>query len=635
MVELTLAFVWSSNSTKLGMGTSNCPDDGRRSVRTRQKLRKGKIVGTTSEIVYGVTSVPPSRGGPAEILARRHWEIENRVHHVRDMTYDEDRRRNHVGGSARALARNASIVRLRGPAAGSPALRPAPGRSRADHGALLTSDRWPRLSRRRLPPSLRPPPSRRSRAADASSRAVLGNDRAILEFALARMFSGLTAFSCHAVVAGHQSAPPLRRGEKGRTGMLRLDRGARHQPPGQPLVSQRRISELVLRPTLPVETARRAERHANRRRHAEQPPPLPVQRVHVDRLRTDRRRARRSCRQVASWRPAGWRRRGATGRRKSPPEADGARTALGSPDRPCPGKGRAPSRRGSGKVRGSGSGRERGADAAPASPCPTRASRAARRCDGGGARQTLVPGRVRRPPTDRSRFPNSRASAKPVRTSRLHIPRSRGLPGPGEAHRRGDCLRTTHALSPVYAFCPALPANRNGFRAPATSRRLGRARPRRGRALLRQARRTPRPCGMDGTRPMFAGIGKSRVIRASPGEEPPPESGGLSALCPKAGHFFLGGLLSRPPPDGLPLVLEGQPAPCFPPPPCFAMAASFPNRSRRERTLAMKHMPGTRCNPREPTAGPETIPGPTPSGRSPPSSRFRRPPPELGAACAP
>ncbi len=30
------------------------------------------------------------------------------------MTYDEDRRGNHVGSSARALARNASIVRLRG-----------------------------------------------------------------------------------------------------------------------------------------------------------------------------------------------------------------------------------------------------------------------------------------------------------------------------------------------------------------------------------------------------------------------------------------------------------------------------------------------------------------------------------------
>ena len=88
--------------------------------RIREKIRKGKVVGTTSEIVYGVTSIPPSRGGPTEILdiARRHWEIENRVHHVRDMTYDEDRRRNHVGGSARALAsiRNAaiSIVRLRG-----------------------------------------------------------------------------------------------------------------------------------------------------------------------------------------------------------------------------------------------------------------------------------------------------------------------------------------------------------------------------------------------------------------------------------------------------------------------------------------------------------------------------------------
>ena len=72
----------------------------------------GKVVGTTSEIV--VTSVPPSCGGPAEILDRRHWAIENR--HVRDMTYDEDCRRNHVGSSARALARNAaiSIVRLRG-----------------------------------------------------------------------------------------------------------------------------------------------------------------------------------------------------------------------------------------------------------------------------------------------------------------------------------------------------------------------------------------------------------------------------------------------------------------------------------------------------------------------------------------
>ena len=33
--------------------------------------------------------------GPSEVLARGrgHWEIENRVHYVRDFSYDEDRGR--------------------------------------------------------------------------------------------------------------------------------------------------------------------------------------------------------------------------------------------------------------------------------------------------------------------------------------------------------------------------------------------------------------------------------------------------------------------------------------------------------------------------------------------------------------
>ena len=75
---------------------------------------------TTTETAHGLTSLPPERAGAAEILdlARRHWEIENRLHHVRDVSYDEDRRRNHVKSLPRNLAclRNAaiSIVRLRG-----------------------------------------------------------------------------------------------------------------------------------------------------------------------------------------------------------------------------------------------------------------------------------------------------------------------------------------------------------------------------------------------------------------------------------------------------------------------------------------------------------------------------------------
>ena len=83
--------------------------------------RERRLAGrTTTETAHGLTSLPPERAGAAEILdlARRHWEIENRLHHVRDVSYDEDRRRNHVKCLPRNLAclRNAaiSVIRLRG-----------------------------------------------------------------------------------------------------------------------------------------------------------------------------------------------------------------------------------------------------------------------------------------------------------------------------------------------------------------------------------------------------------------------------------------------------------------------------------------------------------------------------------------
>ena len=51
-------------------------------------------------------------------LNRGHWQIENRLHYVRDMSYDEDRCRARVGQGARMLAsiRNLaiSIIRLAG-----------------------------------------------------------------------------------------------------------------------------------------------------------------------------------------------------------------------------------------------------------------------------------------------------------------------------------------------------------------------------------------------------------------------------------------------------------------------------------------------------------------------------------------
>jgi predicted transposase YbfD/YdcC len=69
------------------------------------------------EQVYLVTSLSRSEAGPAKLLElnRKHWGIENKLHYVRDMAYDEDRCRARTGNSARALAclRNFSISLLR------------------------------------------------------------------------------------------------------------------------------------------------------------------------------------------------------------------------------------------------------------------------------------------------------------------------------------------------------------------------------------------------------------------------------------------------------------------------------------------------------------------------------------------
>lgn len=69
------------------------------------------------ETVYGLTSLPPHRGSPAEVLGhnRAHWEIENRLHHVRDMTYDEDRSQVRRGRRPHAMVtmRNVAISLLR------------------------------------------------------------------------------------------------------------------------------------------------------------------------------------------------------------------------------------------------------------------------------------------------------------------------------------------------------------------------------------------------------------------------------------------------------------------------------------------------------------------------------------------
>lgn len=72
---------------------------------------------STTEVCYGITSADAKKAPAPRLLQlnRGHWHIENRLHHVRDMTYDEDRSQVRKGNSPRALAglRNVAISLLR------------------------------------------------------------------------------------------------------------------------------------------------------------------------------------------------------------------------------------------------------------------------------------------------------------------------------------------------------------------------------------------------------------------------------------------------------------------------------------------------------------------------------------------
>lgn len=75
--------------------------------------RKGR---QRHEVTYGVLSLPPDRADEARVLelVRGHWTIEA-LHHMRDVTYDEDRSRIRTGNAPRTMAtlRNLAISLLR------------------------------------------------------------------------------------------------------------------------------------------------------------------------------------------------------------------------------------------------------------------------------------------------------------------------------------------------------------------------------------------------------------------------------------------------------------------------------------------------------------------------------------------
>lgn len=87
--------------------------------RTTTDLAGNLVKGrkTIEELAVGLTSLSQAEAGPARLLSlvRGEWEIENRLHYVRDMTYDEDRSQVRKGNRPQAMAgiRNLAISLLR------------------------------------------------------------------------------------------------------------------------------------------------------------------------------------------------------------------------------------------------------------------------------------------------------------------------------------------------------------------------------------------------------------------------------------------------------------------------------------------------------------------------------------------
>jgi predicted transposase YbfD/YdcC len=83
-------------------------------IRRRRPLTARKW---SAETMYAITSLTATQARPAEFAAiiRGHWLIEDRLHWVRDVTYDEDRSQVRTANGPRVMAslRNLAITILR------------------------------------------------------------------------------------------------------------------------------------------------------------------------------------------------------------------------------------------------------------------------------------------------------------------------------------------------------------------------------------------------------------------------------------------------------------------------------------------------------------------------------------------
>jgi hypothetical protein len=81
----------------------------RHRIPVRQRVPTGPA---SVEVSYFITSLPPERANAARLLTliRGHWGIENRLHYVRDVTFDEDRSAVRSGAAPQVMAATRNLV---------------------------------------------------------------------------------------------------------------------------------------------------------------------------------------------------------------------------------------------------------------------------------------------------------------------------------------------------------------------------------------------------------------------------------------------------------------------------------------------------------------------------------------------
>jgi hypothetical protein len=79
--------------------------------RRRTVYRRGRAH-SMGEVTYAITSLPPARADARTLLGhlRGHWGIENRIHWVRDVTFDEDRSQVRTGAAPQVMAATRNLV---------------------------------------------------------------------------------------------------------------------------------------------------------------------------------------------------------------------------------------------------------------------------------------------------------------------------------------------------------------------------------------------------------------------------------------------------------------------------------------------------------------------------------------------